>query len=350
MRAFFMLGEPPDIPRLRKFPAGLRSSEGGYSVSEGAAPDLSGTYFATTIARWARILEGEPPLVETAGFDPLPTGADLAGWDGDHSVWSSRDGMIVGKTSGIGHNDFLASKSAYGNFILKTTFKLVGGSGNSGIMFRAKRQGEHEMSGYQADVGENYWGSLYDESRRNKTLVEASKAAKDRVKTSGWNQYVIRAMGSRITLELNGVGAVQYVEPDDSIARSGVLGLQVHAGGPTEVRFKDLLIQKLPDPREDDSRAFGFHIRSVAIKGETRKYVLFIPRITTGRPAPVVLFLHGSGERGTDGVMPAMVGLGPAIGAIRRRSRSSQSFPRRAKPGAPTRPTPRSRWRRSTTS
>lgn len=322
MRAFFMLSETPDLARLHGFLASLRSSEGGSSPALGKPADQAGTYFSTTIERWARLLDGEPALVETAGFTPLSGGPDLAGWEGDLSLWSARDGMIVGKTQGLKHNDFLASRSAHGDFILKATFQLVNGAGNSGIMFRAKRKGEHEMSGYQADVGESYWGSLYDESRRNKTLVEASKNARDKLRTAGWNHYAIRAVGANITLTLNNVTSVQYTEPDTAIDRSGLLGLQVHSGGPTEVRFKDIHIQRLPTPREDESNAYGFHIRSVAHQGETRKYVVFIPRAYDGSaPTPVVLFLHGSGERGTDGVTPARVGLGPAI------ERDPEAFP-----------------------
>jgi predicted peptidase len=41
---------------------------------------------------------------------------------------------------------------------------------------------------------------------------------------------------------------------------------------------------------------------------------VYLPQGYDGsKPFPVVLFLHGSGERGTDGLMSAEVGLGPAI-------------------------------------
>lgn len=44
------------------------------------------------------------------------------------------------------------------------------------------------------------------------------------------------------------------------------------------------------------------------------KYVLFVPHsYNSERPTPLILFLHGSGETGTDGKRPAEVGLGPAI-------------------------------------
>ena len=51
----------------------------------------------------------------------------------------------------------------YGNFELKVTFKLVGdkAKANAGVQFRTKRiPNHHEVSGYQADVGQDYWGAL----------------------------------------------------------------------------------------------------------------------------------------------------------------------------------------------
>lgn len=56
--------------------------------------------------------------------------------------------------------------------------------------------------------------------------------------------------------------------------------------------------------------------RSVRVAGQERRYRVFVPapRHRDG-PLPVVLFLHGTGERGDDGEAPSQVGLGPAIRA-----------------------------------
>jgi predicted peptidase len=44
------------------------------------------------------------------------------------------------------------------------------------------------------------------------------------------------------------------------------------------------------------------------------RYTVFVPEGYDGvRKFPVVLFLHGAGERGDDGVVPSQVGLGPCI-------------------------------------
>jgi poly(3-hydroxybutyrate) depolymerase len=253
-------------------------------------------------------------VVETAGFQPLFNGKDLTGWEGDTSLWTARDGMIVGHSSGLSHNDFLATTKPYTDFTLKLTFRLKGGEGNSGVQFRSVRVPGHEMSGYQADIGQNYWGCLYDESRRNKVLAPASEKALEALNKTGWNQYTLRVMGNKITLTLNGVSSVTYDETDPAIAREGKIGLQMHAGGPMEVQFKDILIQALPVPLADDATTPGFHLRTIKTPSGERKYSVFLPNGYDGQKAfPVTLFLHGAGERGDDGMRSAQVGLGAAI-------------------------------------
>ena len=102
------------------------------------------------------------------------------------------------------------------------------------------------MSGYQADLGESYWGCLYDESRRNKVLAKASSEALSTLKKNDWNHYVLCAVGDRITLYLNGVASVVYREEAPDIARDGLIAVQIHAGSPMEVQFKDIQIRVLP--------------------------------------------------------------------------------------------------------
>ena len=124
---------------------------------------------------------------------------------------------------------------------------LLDGSGNSGVQFRSKRVPGTEMSGYQADIGEGWYGTIYDESRRNKPLIKPSEAAvKQAVKVGQWNDYEIHADGPRIVLTINGVQMVDYTESDPTIPQFGRIGLQIHGGGKTEVRFKDLQLQVLP--------------------------------------------------------------------------------------------------------
>jgi len=319
MRAFFMMKEKPDLPRLRAYLAKHRQSDGGYAPTPGGTPDIGATYYAMIMTHWARLLEGDRAVVETAGFSPLFNGKDLTGWEGDSSLWSAKDGMIVGDSPGIKHNQFLATEATYADFILKFSVRLVGDSGNSGVMFRSVRLAGTEMSGYQTDVGPGYWGGLYDESRRNRELVHAGPKALAALNKGEWNHVVVRALGNHIVTSLNDQTSVDYRETDPSIARDGKIALQIHSGGPMRVEFKDLLIQPLPIAKPEEkvgATAPGFHIQPLTTGSDGRKYVVYVPKEYDGSKAmPVILFLHGSGERGDDGLQSAQIGLGAAIEA-----------------------------------
>ena len=56
--------------------------------------------------------------------------------------------------------------------------------------------------------------------------------------------------------------------------------------------------------------------RTILVTGAPRTYQVFVPaRRSANQPVPVVLFLHGSGERGSDGESQTRVGLGPYVRA-----------------------------------
>lgn len=186
---------------------------------------------------------------------PLFDGKTFEGWEGDiTTTWRIENGeLVAGKLSQKQpRNEFLSTKASYGNFELTLDFKLAGvpGSGfiNGGVQFRSERHPDgHEMIGFQADIGDpKYWGALYDESRRKKMLAEPDMAKVEPVlKRDGWNHYVIRCEGPRIQLWVNGVQTVDYTEADAAIALTGKIGVQIHGGANTEVRYRDLKIKEL---------------------------------------------------------------------------------------------------------
>jgi hypothetical protein len=186
---------------------------------------------------------------------PLFDGKTFAGWDGDtKKTWRIEDGALVGGslTEKQPRNEFLATTKEYGDFVLTLKFKLLGDAKktfvNSGVQIRSQRiKDSHEMIGYQADMGDGYWGSIYDESRRNKVLAAADQAAMHKaLKPGAWNEYLIRAEGRRIRTWINGVQGVDYTESDEKLPQVGRIGLQIHGGGPAEVWFKDIAIEELP--------------------------------------------------------------------------------------------------------
>ncbi len=181
-------------------------------------------------------------------------GRTFDGWEGDTvKTWRIEDGALVGGslTEKVPHNEFLSTRSSYSNYILRVKFKLLGEEGfiNSGVQFHSQRISDppYEMTGYQADLGDRFWGSLYDESRRDKVLVTGDTAVVKRVlRRNDWNDYEVRTEGRHITIFLNGEQTVDYTEEDLEIPQSGLIALQIHGGGKAEVHYKDITLTKLP--------------------------------------------------------------------------------------------------------
>src|SRR6266404_4053217 len=181
-------------------------------------------------------------------------GKTIEGWEGDtQRTWRIEKGALVGGslTETVPHNDFLCTTKEFKNFDLRLKVKLAGtGFVNGGIQFRSRRLKEpaFEMTGYQADMGEGYWGCLYDESRRNKVLAHTHAAIIKRiVNPNDWNDYIVRCEDRHIRLWLNGVLTVDYFEEDKEIPVGGFIGLQIHGGGKAEASYKDITIEELPD-------------------------------------------------------------------------------------------------------
>jgi predicted peptidase len=60
----------------------------------------------------------------------------------------------------------------------------------------------------------------------------------------------------------------------------------------------------------------AFVERTLVFDGDAHRYKVFVPTASAGGAhPPVILFLHGTGERGSDGAKPTLVGLGPHVRA-----------------------------------
>lgn len=205
-------------------------------------------FLITSILAFACVtVMGDPESI----FD----GKTFKGWVGDtNKTWRIKDGAFVGGSlegDKVPQNEFLRTTESYTNFVLRLKVKLLGKSGfvNGGVQVRSKpaTKPPNEMIGYQADAGEGWWGALYDETRRNKVLVKPDpEAVKKAVRKDDWNDYEIRCEGKRVKTSINGVPMIDYTEPDDSIEQFGLIGLQVHGGGVTEIYYKDITLEVLP--------------------------------------------------------------------------------------------------------
>jgi hypothetical protein len=196
---------------------------------------------------WSQATEPEP------GFAKLFDGKTLAGWEGNAEFFRVEgDAIVAGSLQKpIPNNEFLCTTRKFGDFELRLEVRLKGQGNNAGVQFRSARvPDDHEVSGYQCDVGVAWdrpvWGGLYDESRRRKMLAEGPEdKLRTWVKEGDWNALRIKAVGDRVQLFVNGHPTVDYVERDAQIARDGIIGLQIHSGPPTEAWYRNIRIREL---------------------------------------------------------------------------------------------------------
>jgi uncharacterized protein (TIGR03067 family) len=215
------------------------------------------------------------------GFKSLFNGKDLTGWDGRSIHWSVRDGAITGVTTkehpAKGNNFLIWTNGTVGDFELRLSYKITAnndkGFANSGIQYRSKEfpdAGDHVVGGYQADLeaGNTYSGILYEERMRGilaergqKVVIKEvdGKTVKDvigsvgnsaeiqaAIKKDDWNDYVVIARGNHLQHFINGKQTVDVVDEQQSkAAKSGILALQLHAGEPMTVQFKNIRIKPL---------------------------------------------------------------------------------------------------------
>lgn len=174
-------------------------------------------------------------------------GQDLAGWNGAANLWTVEDGTIVGRSQGLKHNEFLTSDLLVGDFELRVDVRLTPNTENSGIQFRSRPLPNGEVQGYQADIGAGWWGKLYEE--RGRALLW-DKSGEAFVKPNEWNAYRIVAVGDRVRTYLNGHLCVDLDDPAG--AKRGIIALQLHAGGPMEIRFRNLQLTVDPQILTED--------------------------------------------------------------------------------------------------
>jgi catechol 2,3-dioxygenase-like lactoylglutathione lyase family enzyme len=184
---------------------------------------------------------------------PLFNGRTLEGWEGNLGNWRAEDGAIVAGALDRRqpYNEFLMTTEDFGAFELRLQYKVEGTGGfvNGGVQFWSQRvPASHEVSGYQADLGADTDGNLYDESRRGVNLATAPADVRLlALRPGAWNDYRIRAQGAHIEIWLNGHKTVDFTESDKSVALHGKFALQIHGGANTKVSYRALEVEALPD-------------------------------------------------------------------------------------------------------
>ncbi len=200
----------------------------------------------------------------------LFNGKDLTGWEGVPDLWFAENGVLVGQTT--------AEKKTKGNTFLwwrggemedgelKFSVRLVDTKNNSGIMYRGKEIGNFVASGYQCDVnaGAENMAKLYDEKGRGRVCMAGEKVVWDKLdngkygkkentpactpeelkaaQRDDWNEIRIVAKGNHVEHYLNGVKILDFTDmEEEKRSKKGGIALQIHAGAPMRVEFKDLV-------------------------------------------------------------------------------------------------------------
>jgi len=185
-----------------------------------------------------------PLLGSKENVDLFFNGKDLTGWNGEESVWRVENGEIVGETkTGLKRNEFLKSDMVLKDFRLIFQVKLTPNSENSGIQFRSQPVEHGEVQGYQADAGQGWWGKLYEELGR---ALLWDQPGDRHIREEAWNTYEILAVDHHIQTAINGNKCVDLKDSEGAL--QGIVALQVHSGGPMEVRYRQFKLEIDPEP------------------------------------------------------------------------------------------------------
>jgi putative membrane-bound dehydrogenase-like protein len=247
------------------------------------------------------------------GFEPIFDGKSLEGWDGNPDFWSVKDGAITGQTTkekpAKGNTFIIWRKGEVGDFELKCQYKIIGH--NSGIQYRSFEVPNEKwvVGGYQADfeAGDTYSGINYGErfrgilaNRGQKTVVKRgddgnvkvevvgtvgdSAEIQKKIKKEDWNDYHIIAKGFTFEHRINGVVTSICTDEDTKERRAkGILALQLHAGPPMTVQFRNIRLKRLEPKKADqgENRERKGRFVPVALRIANGKKIVFV----AGRPS-----------------------------------------------------------------
>ena len=215
-------------------------------------------------------------VAQDDGWVSIFDGKTLDKWDGNPEFWRVEDGAITGETTKekkTNGNTFIIWRGGEtADFELKLEYKIVPkgdkGFANSGIQYRSFEVPNEKwvIGGYQADfeAGDTYSGINYGERFRGilaqrgqetvigddhkPTLVKQigdTKEIQAKIKKEDWNTYHIIAKGFRFEHRINDVVTSIVTDEDKKDRReNGVLALQLHAGDPMLVQFRNIKIKQ----------------------------------------------------------------------------------------------------------
>ena len=119
----------------------------------------------------------------------------LDGWNADPQFWSLQHGVLHGDYAGGKLHNFSWTKKTYQDFELNVLIRMTGKDANSGVCIRIHPTDADNVPGYQVDMGEGYWGSLWEERRAGMVQLFPQDLVPKLVHAGDWNHYYVIAKG-----------------------------------------------------------------------------------------------------------------------------------------------------------
>jgi serine/threonine-protein kinase len=180
--------------------------------------------------------EAEAPMARAAEQVQLFLGPEVgarrdgvaAGWKGLPAHWQVKAGTLTGTSfpAGVEFNTFLCSDRTYRDFELRFQVRVKGAKPNSGVQIRSKLTdpGSFVVVGPQCDIGEDFWGNLFQEGPGAHTLVQARPGVLATIRKDEFNDYHIRCIGRRVRIAVNHFVTVDEDVP--TLPAEGVIAWQ----------------------------------------------------------------------------------------------------------------------------
>jgi hypothetical protein len=197
--------------------------------------------FAKLVARGIRWSAGRVADPETPAT-PLFNGKDLTGWVPEgNAVWEVKDGMLLGRQGEDFAPGDLFTEDSFDDFELSVTYRVVWPA-NSGVWYRYQAP----KKCFQADILEYkepfaLSGSLYCPGKLFIAINEDASI----INREGWNRIVVRTVGTRQIVFLNGT---KVADVRDDTTLQGKIGFQVHPGdqfGKMQIVVRDINIKAI---------------------------------------------------------------------------------------------------------
>ena len=177
-------------------------------------------------------------------------GRGLTGWNASGSAkWSVKTGQITAAPPAANKDGTLWTEATYEDFLLAVTFRAAWPI-RAGIWLRAQ-DSEKGPRVEISDSSEGLTGSVWVPGKG----LALANLQKDLMDTEGWNTLSVRVEGDRVQVWLNGqeIGAIRAPGP-----AKGKIGLYIAGTGASEsseLRIREVLIQKIAHPDERASTA-----------------------------------------------------------------------------------------------